>query len=467
MLSGNRGGAVPWRQEELVHGRTHNPQNDGASPRKAPDSRTTRPPSATDQEVRAGTPVTPATALLLQRAVGNAAVARMVQLQQHVQRASCDHHDAAAETEAEAAPVQRSSVHEVLRSPGRPLAEPVRTEMEARLGSDFRSVRIHDGASAARSATEIGARAYTSGDHVVLGRGGSDKHTLAHELTHVIQQRQGPVAGTETGSGLRVSDPSDRFERAAEANATEALRRPLPATADHVPPQSGAVSLGGAKTEGHSRAPIQRAPSTGGTGTGAPAASQVALTHLAADDKEGECGYFERRRELSVDPPQQGLIIQEINRVFAVEKWDGSAWVALPNTDIDSYVTAKGSDVFATVGRYWELWEVDAQGNVADGGEDTFSLASIIPGRKRKDTTRGTYTITGDAVFYPTAVAPSTLGFTRSGAAPAGGLFSTLTDPSGAIATNGLAASGRRVRCRVDVAWDSSAPDRYSVVTMT
>ncbi|MFJ2783815.1 MULTISPECIES: DUF4157 domain-containing protein [unclassified Streptomyces] len=25
--------------------------------------------------------------------------------------------------------------------------------------------------------------------------GGGDRHTLAHELTHVSQQRQGPVAG--------------------------------------------------------------------------------------------------------------------------------------------------------------------------------------------------------------------------------------------------------------------------------
>ncbi|NEE20089.1 DUF4157 domain-containing protein, partial [Streptomyces sp. SID7499] len=70
------------------------------------------------------------------------------------------------------------------------------------------------------SATEIGARAYTSGNHVVIGTGGTDKHTLAHELTHVIQQRQGPVAGTDNGTGLKVSEPSDRFEREAEANAT-------------------------------------------------------------------------------------------------------------------------------------------------------------------------------------------------------------------------------------------------------
>ncbi|MGC4929712.1 DUF4157 domain-containing protein [Streptomyces cyaneofuscatus] len=432
-----------------------------------------RVPALADQEIRPDAPLPPATADFLQRSIGNAALAQMIEDQRHVHDSSRSHPDTPAATESEAnTPVQRSSVHDVLRSPGRPLAEPVRTEMELRLGEGFESVRVHDGASAARSASEIGARAYTSGDHVVLGHGGTDKHTLAHELTHVIQQRQGPVTGTDTGSGLRVSDPSDHFERAAEANATAALARPLPApAADRLAPGPGPVPLGGAQSAGHAPpAPIQRAPSTrSGTaaGTAAPVASQAALTNLPADEKEGECGYFERRRQLSVNPPQQGLIIQEINRVFAVQQWDGSAWTALPAANIDSYVTARGSDVFATVGRYWELWIVDAQGNVSDGGEDTFSLASIIPGKKRKDTTRGTYTITGDAAFYPTTVAPGALGFTQGGAGPAGGLFSTLTDPSGAIAASGLTATGQPVRCRVHVAWDSSAPDRYSTVTMT
>ncbi len=55
--------------------------------------------------------------------------------------------------------------------------------------------------------------------------------TLAHELTHVIQQRQGPVAGTDYGNGLKVSDPSDRFEVEAEANAVRAMSTPVPRAA--------------------------------------------------------------------------------------------------------------------------------------------------------------------------------------------------------------------------------------------
>ncbi|MEU1115073.1 MULTISPECIES: DUF4157 domain-containing protein [unclassified Streptomyces] len=144
--------------------------------------------------------------LALQRTAGNAAVAEVV---------------------------QRSAVHDVLRAGGRPLDASTRTDMEARLGADFSDVRIHDDNAAKDSAAEVGARAYTSGSHVVIGDGGADRHTLAHELTHVIQQRQGPVAGTDHGDGLKVSDPSDRFEREAEANAHRVLSGPAPTAHDH------------------------------------------------------------------------------------------------------------------------------------------------------------------------------------------------------------------------------------------
>ncbi|WP_241827047.1 DUF4157 domain-containing protein [Streptomyces graminilatus] len=167
--------------------------------------------------------LTPETVLALQRTIGNAVVARLVEQHRHAQD---DAHREARERDARVE-VQRSTVHQVLRSPGRRLAEPLRTEMEARLGADFTGVRIHDDTVAQRSATELGARAYTSGNHVVIGRNGTDKHTLAHELTHVIQQRQGPVAGTDHGDGTRVSDPGDRFERAAEANAHAVMSRPV------------------------------------------------------------------------------------------------------------------------------------------------------------------------------------------------------------------------------------------------
>ncbi|MFB7391699.1 DUF4157 domain-containing protein [Streptomyces sp. NPDC056191] len=198
----------------------------------------------------------------LQSVAGNAAVVQMLHRaghgwvhEQHQHGAGCGHQQA----------VQRSAVHDVLRAPGRPLDEATRTDMESRLGADFSDVRIHDDAAARASAGEVGAHAYTSGSHVVIGDGGADKHTLAHELTHVIQQRQGPVAGTDNGGGLKVSDPGDRFEREAEANARRAMAS-SPVQRDAVEGAEAvrtAATVGTSTTVGTSETAQERTPALG------------------------------------------------------------------------------------------------------------------------------------------------------------------------------------------------------------
>ncbi|MFJ8388829.1 DUF4157 domain-containing protein [Streptomyces sp. NPDC094438] len=174
--------------------------------------------------------------LAFQSAAGNAATVQMLRRSGHAWAQEQHQHGAGCGHRSEQPQVQRSAVHDVLRAGGKPLDDATRTDMESRLGADFSDVRIHNDSAARASAAEVGARAFTSGSHVVIGEGGADKHTLAHELTHVIQQRQGPVAGTDNGAGLKVSDPSDRFEREAEANAQRVMAGPAPvqrtATAD-------------------------------------------------------------------------------------------------------------------------------------------------------------------------------------------------------------------------------------------
>lgn len=214
----------------------------------------------------------------LQAAAGNAAVVQMLRRadhprarEQHEHGAGCGHQESPQGNTTSPAPVQRSAVHDVLRGAGKPLGEPVRREMEARLGADFSDVRVHDDTAARASAAEIGARAYTSGSHVVIGADGGDKHTLAHELTHVVQQRQGPVAGTDTGDGLRVSDASDKFERAAEANAQRVMRAPLdvrravepwtaPAAGAAHEGRGGPVAVQTAPTDGGRKPPVPHKP---------------------------------------------------------------------------------------------------------------------------------------------------------------------------------------------------------------
>ncbi|MGB5952474.1 MAG: DUF4157 domain-containing protein [Ornithinimicrobium sp.] len=140
----------------------------------------------------------------LQRSVGNAGVADMME-------------------------EEKSPVHDVISSAGRPLEEPVRADMEGRLGHDFGDVRVHDDGPAAASASSVGAHAYTVGSNIVFQRDAYNpsttqgQQTLAHELTHVVQQRSGPVDGSTVAGGVRVSDPSDRFEQEASATAERVI----------------------------------------------------------------------------------------------------------------------------------------------------------------------------------------------------------------------------------------------------
>lgn len=152
----------------------------------------------------------------LQRIVGNETVSRLV------------------EDEREAEP-QQSPVHDVINSGGENLPAGTRAEMEGRLGADFSDVRVHTDGRAHESAKAVNAHAYTVGNNIVFQRDAYDpdshagRTTLAHELTHVMQQRNGPVDGEAAPGGIRVSDPSDRFERAAVANAEQVMSQPAPA----------------------------------------------------------------------------------------------------------------------------------------------------------------------------------------------------------------------------------------------
>ncbi|MDO0932834.1 DUF4157 domain-containing protein [Streptomyces sp. DG2A-72] len=231
--------------------------------RGAERARTAAPPAKSPLPQSQNSPAVggmpPAPLLALQRTVGNAAVSRMVEQERHEHGPDCGHEQAepVQRRHRPAEPVQgRSAVHDVLGVGGRPFGGPLKQEMEARLGADFSDVRLHTDAAAKASAAEIGARAYTSGNHVVLGAGGADKHTLAHELTHVIQQRSGPVAGSDNGAGLKVSDPHDRFERAAEANAHAVLNRPMPTASSDAGAHEGDRSVQRAEKAGT----VQRTP---------------------------------------------------------------------------------------------------------------------------------------------------------------------------------------------------------------
>ena len=128
---------------------------------------------------------------------------------------------------------------------GQPLPQPVRRDMEQRFGQNLGDVRVHADRGAAASAGALGARAYTHQRDVVVAAGAYDPQSasgrglLAHELTHVLQQRRAGSAmqpSVADGGARGVPSGGDAAEREAQANA-QRVHGAQPLTAAQVPTQ--------------------------------------------------------------------------------------------------------------------------------------------------------------------------------------------------------------------------------------
>jgi len=75
-------------------------------------------------------------------------------------------------------------------SGGKPLGGTTKDFMESRFRHDFSGTQIHDNSNANNLARSVNARAFTVKNNVFLGKNESisDRHLIAHELVHVIQQ---------------------------------------------------------------------------------------------------------------------------------------------------------------------------------------------------------------------------------------------------------------------------------------
>lgn len=106
------------------------------------------------------------------------------------------------------------AVGDVLRSHGSPLDASTRSFMESRFGQDFSGVRVHTDARAHESARAVNALAYTVGSRIAFGAGqyapqtDAGRRLLAHELTHVVQQR-GAHAQLQSLSVEEESSPAE------------------------------------------------------------------------------------------------------------------------------------------------------------------------------------------------------------------------------------------------------------------
>jgi Domain of unknown function (DUF4157) len=108
------------------------------------------------------------------------------------------------------------------RGAGRGLDAPVRERVGEALDDPLTDVRVHADERADTLARSVSARAFTTGADIFFARGEYRPSTatgdalLAHELTHVVQQRDSPATGP-----LTVTDPAGELEVEAETIARE------------------------------------------------------------------------------------------------------------------------------------------------------------------------------------------------------------------------------------------------------
>ncbi len=113
-----------------------------------------------------------------------------------------------------ASPAVASAI-QAKRGAGSPLDSGTRASMEASFGTSFEDVRLHTDSDADGLNRKLGAKAFTTGSDIFFRQDTSpgDASLLAHELTHVVQQRD----MAPTGGGLQVGPAGDHYEAAADA----------------------------------------------------------------------------------------------------------------------------------------------------------------------------------------------------------------------------------------------------------
>ena len=133
-------------------------------------------------------------------------------------------HDASPQVGLEGGPVGQDIASQIdsQRGGGSGLASGFRSQMEGAFGADFGEVRVHQGAQADTLNRQMTAKAFTTGNDIFLRSDAStgDSHLMAHELTHVVQQRSG---GGSSGGGMTAGPANDPQEHEADQVASEVL----------------------------------------------------------------------------------------------------------------------------------------------------------------------------------------------------------------------------------------------------
>lgn len=135
-------------------------------------------------------------------------------------RANGSHEPARSYSSLASPDIKVPAVRAATQSSGQALDQRTQSQMSARFGHKFSDVRIHADSHAEELAGAMGANAFAVGEDIVFGPGkyqpGSREsdRLLAHELTHVVQQRRWGA-----GDVNRMSQRGDSSEREADSLA--------------------------------------------------------------------------------------------------------------------------------------------------------------------------------------------------------------------------------------------------------
>ena len=186
-----------------------------------------RQPADTESKSTADGPTHPV--VRLQSQVGNTQVARLL-----AQRAETPEDEAiqpkreSVGTEGGPAGPDTTARIQAMRGSGSPLEPSTRVAMESALGAPFGDVRVHSNSESDMLNRRLTARAFTTGSDIFLRSDASpsDPRLMAHELTHVVQQRS--MAGG--AGGMQVGAAGDAHEQSADAAAAVVASAPAATT---------------------------------------------------------------------------------------------------------------------------------------------------------------------------------------------------------------------------------------------
>ncbi len=214
-----------------------------------------------------------------------------------------------------------------------------------RLRADLAGARIVTGPKAAAAAAAIGAPAFTVGNRVFLGDGVTPDSTeiLAHELTHVVQQRGAALPAPDQ---LKLTSPGDHVEREARGEVDKAPGEPITPAAEVAIAPYGPFGMG---------------PRGGGVFSGPPDPQLDAFKYF---EKHGKA-HFKHLMDMKLGEPTLDT---------------GSRYAAWTAGSARVFADKLASDLYDATGRPWDLaeqtlapaslWEIIDTGRDAENKDD-------------------------------------------------------------------------------------------------